>query len=67
MKVVSFNLKLIQACYVWDKKLLASEKWVGVVLRNLPPDCNTETLTKNLTKDANYKILSVEKPQLIKG
>jgi len=33
--------------YSFDKRYLPSEKWVGVVLRNLPPDCGHEIISRN--------------------
>jgi hypothetical protein len=34
--------------YAFDKRLNPAETWVGIVLRNLPPDVPTETMRKNL-------------------
>ena len=52
--------KEIKFRYGYDKKKIESEKWVGVVLRNLPPECTSDMLIKNLSKDGTVKILSAE-------
>ena len=33
--------------YAYDWRQLPSEQWVGIVLRNLPPDCTADMLRKN--------------------
>ena len=55
--------------YAFDKRLNPAESWVGIVLRNLPPDVPTETMRKNLLGSANcgFKIVSIDTPMLIKG
>lgn len=52
---------------MWDKRRLEKERWVGVILRNLPPDCTVDVLEKNLSKHKNYTILAIEQPQMIKN
>lgn len=56
-----------QVYYAFDKRYLESEKWVGVVLRNLPNNCTVDTIIKNFSKDLNDSILEVERLLMIKG
>jgi len=55
--------------YAFDKRLNPAETWVGIVLRNLPPDVPTETMRKNLLGGTNcgFKIVSIDTPMVIKG
>ena len=47
--------------------MVKQEKWVGIVLRNLPPECTQEMMRKNFSNTDKVKILSAETPQIIKG
>jgi hypothetical protein len=57
---VTGTLAQIKVSYAWSKKHLAADKWVGVVLRNLPPVCTADMLKKNLTKEALYTITAID-------
>ena len=40
MKVIYLFKRNFKVFYCYDKRRVAEENWVGVVLRNLPPDCS---------------------------
>lgn len=39
--------------------MIEEEKWVGVVLRNLPPDCNQDMVKKNFSKSGANETFNV--------
>ena len=57
----------------YDTRATGEAKWVGVVLRNLPVDAEVAGIMKhfktpkNTGEQSQYKIVSVEPPQKIKG
>lgn len=57
----------------YDTRVTGEQKWVGVVLRNLPQDASVGGILKNFKSPLqtsgemnSYKIISVEVPQKIK-
>lgn len=57
----------------FDTRVIGEQKWVGVVLRNLPQDASVGGILKNFKSPQqssgeinSYKIISVEVPQKIK-
>lgn len=45
---------------MYDKRKVPSEKWVGVVLRNIPPDQDFNTIKINLERNSKTKVIGVE-------
>eukprot|EP00347_Sterkiella_histriomuscorum_P022276 403331058 len=52
----------IKLFLAYDKRLLKEEDWVGVVLRNLPPDCSLDLLQRNFKSTNSYTILKADQP-----
>ena len=68
MKKVDIKLKSLKSIKtVSDKRKIEEEKWVGVVLRNLPPDCNQEMITKNFKSTDHFTVIKADMPMTIKG
>jgi len=44
---VNSRFQEMKIFYAYDWRQLPTERWVGIVLRNLPPDCTADMLKKN--------------------
>jgi hypothetical protein len=58
--------KPIVVTWGFDRSLCPTSHWVCVILRNIPPDCQVETLYRNCTKNGE-KVKHITKPQLIRS
>lgn len=60
----------IKVLYAFDRRMIPSERWVGIVLRNLPPDVTAEIMKKNFSGGSTapgFRILNVDQPISIRG
>lgn len=61
-----FSDKFVRVFRGVDHSRLSEEDWSAVVLRNIPPDCGTEKIFSNCSKDGEI-VTHVTIPELIKG
>jgi len=50
-----------------DKRQLCSEKWVGVIIRNIPPTASKQILVSNVARSCSEKVIDVQDIKMIKN